>query len=231
MSQMPSLLHEPVAPVVEQSPLSLTALGDLFLRPGTFFGRGTSRLKARGALVLVVLIGGITAAWDRIETRASLESLQGNEGFYTTISSSWGAMWGMVLVAGAIGSVFAYLILGWWYRKRLEWSAAAHVDPDDARAVWAWQNFVNAAPALLLAIVATATAPSLMETSPVLDTAALLVLALAYVWSVTVSYTAVTTLWALDIWKARIWFVILPILLFGMTLVGVVAAVFLMAEG
>jgi hypothetical protein len=118
-----------------------------------------------------------------------------------------------VALLGLISAGFGWLVGGWWYRVRLEWSGAKDPDPTEARLVWVYTGLVSALPSLMLLLLDTFRYEDYLESWE--ETGLLtLIPALALFWSVYVSYRAATTRFALKAVPARLWFFALPLLLY-----------------
>ncbi|MYM71798.1 hypothetical protein GTP56_06245 [Duganella sp. FT134W] len=199
-------------------------LVSLLLTPRTYFAHPDLLRDRRGILIAAVL-SGFAGAMDRIDQKLVRADLS-NQGMGETstmtswVLQSWMNYWILVIGAGLIGSVFIWYIRGWWYRKRLEWSGAGDVAPDDARSVAVLQDLVYVLPTILLALIQTATYSNYAEAWEASDVTGMLVLIFVF-WSCWTSYCAATTVFTVQKSKARFWFLILP-LAFYVVILGVV---------
>ena len=133
------------------SPLSPSALRDLLFRPSRFFGRPD--LPKQPEVVLVAWLAGIASAINRVDhllTRS--EAGHQENALLPLIAGNWIALWLFVVCGGALSGAVLWLVAGWWYRKRLEWSGAIAPDRQLARCVYVYQNVVSAAADILLVI-------------------------------------------------------------------------------
>jgi hypothetical protein len=87
---------------------------------------------------------------------------------------------------------------------------------------------VYAAPLILYTVVETATYADAVEAYQAESLWPLLLIVFLF-WSLVTSYCGVRTLFQVSRWRARMWFMILPGILYGM-LLGVVAAVFALLD-
>jgi len=199
-------------------------LVSLLLTPRAYFAHPDLLRDRRGILIAAVL-SGFAGAMDRIDqklVRADLSNQGMGEANHMTswVLQSWMNYWILVVGAGLIGSVFIWYIRGWWYRKRLEWSGAGEVAPDDARSVAVLQDLVYVLPTILLALIQTATYSNYAAAWEASDVTGTLVLIFVF-WSCWTSYCAATTVFTVQKSKARFWFLILP-LAFYVVILGVV---------
>lgn len=185
------------------SPLSPGRLFDLFAHPRKFFSEQLA-LDRAPYLFAVTWAYGIAEAIDRVD-----RSLLKRESGSPAPVESWLAFWELVLFLGAIGGVFLYYLGGWWYRVRLRWSGAVEPDKRLARLTYIYSSFIYAAPAVLLPLSRTLAYPSYLEGYNSADASPLFI-AIFPLWSFLASYSGATTLFDLSVWKARLWFLILP---------------------
>ena len=145
------------------------------------------------------------------------------------VAESWVGFWLWVLAAGALGSLFLWWVGGWWYRIRLRWSGAVGPDKRLARLLFVYASFVLAGPAVAVAVIQTAVYPDYATAYATEDWFSLAVIIFPF-WSISSSYLGATTLFQLTKWKARVWFVVFPVLVYLFAF-GLVAALFsLMGE-
>jgi hypothetical protein len=214
------------------SPLWPQHLINIFIRPRRFF----SSQLALGQSLYVILITwcyGAASAIDRIDQeliRAELGQPQrGWERLSPMISESWLGFWVWVLIFGAIGGLLQWLIGGWWYRVRLKWSGAHEPDKRLARLVYVYSSFVESGPALALILVSTVVYADYTQAYASDSPFSALLLVFPF-RSLISSYLGVRTLFQVSRWKARVWFVILPCLLYVVSL-GLAVALFAFLGG
>jgi len=212
----------------QSSPLSLTSLARLYLNPKRFF-ENTARLTKTPEIVVVAWIAGITYAMGRIDKKLMKSDFGRVDSAWEEIgqwlSESWINYWGLVLVLGVINGAILWYLGGWWYRRRLVWSNAGNVLPVHARSVYVYQDLVQSAPMLVIALVQTSIFSNYMEAWNSEEYWSLILLLFVF-WSCLTSYKAATTCFPVTVWKARVWFLILPISLYvvALGLVGVLYA-------
>jgi hypothetical protein len=171
-------------------------------------------LNRKPEVFIVVWLVGMAAALDRIDwniTRMNLGS--SNLNMTLDLAESWSALWIFVVVFGVLSGGIGWLVGGWWYRLRLEWSGARDPDPREARLVWAYAGLISALPSILLLLLDTFRYEDYLASWEAADLFSLIP-ALALFWSVYVSYRGATTRFALKPWPAGIWFLALPLMLY-----------------
>lgn len=210
--------------------VSVADLGALFLWPKRFFR--DRDLDVRSWFLTALLCSGITTASGRIDQnlmRADLSQPRvGWDEFAPVLLDSWIAYWLFLLGVGVVSAALYWYVGGWWYRVRLRWSGDANPDPRMARLVMISAAFVMSAPQLAYSLLETASFPNYgaaWESESVLP-AFLLIFPF---WSVYASYRGVRTRFSVTRWRARIWFLILPVLVFAVAF-GVIALLYAMME-
>ncbi|OWQ93868.1 hypothetical protein CDN99_05425 [Roseateles aquatilis] len=194
------------------SPLSLRGLFQLFVRPRAFFS-DMERLARKPELLLLTYLIGIAYAMDKVDQHLLKTYIAGKP--QQTISyvldalESWTAYWGLMLVGGLSSALFLWLVMGWFYRKRLEWSEADKPDPARARQVWTYQSAVDALPAVLVTLTHTVVYPSYLDAWEG-ETVTTWILIGLNLWGCWVSYVGATTAFVLDRGRALFWFLLLP---------------------
>lgn len=202
-----------MANLSDSSPLEPARLAQLYARPTAFFTR-THVLDRKPEILIVGWIVGMAGALDRVDwnlTKIDLGSA--NDSLTVSLAQSWKALWIFIVVVGIISGAMGWLIGGWWYRKRLEWSGARSPDPTEARLVWLYASLIAAVPSLGLLLIDTYRYEDYLESweYPGLLT---LIPALALFWSVYISNKGATTRFNLKVWPARMWFFVIPMLLY-----------------
>ena len=167
-------------------------------------------------------------AVDRLETRLLRAELGGGspglDAVLGPLTSEWAYFWGWVVGTGALGGVALWYIGGWWYGLRARWSGAAAVDPRLARRLVVLAGFVFGGPVVVIVAIHTAMYPDYLTVWREDEFLSMLVL-LFIPWSIVVSYIGATTTFEMSKWKARVWFLILPLVLYTFVVgVGVALA-------
>lgn len=202
------------------SALTPARMLELLLTPRAYFAN-RDFLRDERSLAIAAFLGGISAAVDRIDQQLFKANRGQSNALLDWALESWLQFWVMVFISGTISAVLLWRLGGWWYKKRLHWSGATEVTATahDARRVNAMQKLVFVAPSVALTLVQTAIYQNYREAWHGETTSSMLILALLF-WSCWTSYCAATTVFPVQKNKARIWFLILPIVFYLMT-VGV----------
>lgn len=230
-------MEEGQAPATENtaaslvSPLSVTCIGQLWFYPSRYFSNPIS-LGKKPELWFVAWLTGISYTIGRVSatfTKAELGTRSAWSEFGPWLSESWLNFWVFVLGFGVLNAFILFYLGGWWYRKRLEWSGVSTPDRDLARQVYVYQDLVQSAPTLVLLAVETIVFSNYREAygTDELWSASSLVFVF---WSCWTSYVAATTTFQLSKTKARIWFLVLPVLLYVVTL-GVIVTLYAVLTG
>ncbi|MRW89660.1 hypothetical protein GJ699_06665 [Duganella sp. FT80W] len=200
----------------------------LLLTPRAFFADPNTTSDRRGIMIAAAL-AGIANAIDRIDQGLLKSDMRSEDvsqltGFYGDVVNSWFSYWTLVLIGGMVSSVVSWYLRGWWYRKRLEWSGAEDVPPDDARSVATLQNLVLALPLVALPVIQTFSYANYAEAWNA-NSAANMLLIVFVLWSCWTSYCAATTVFTLRKGSARFWFLILPLVFYVLAL-GVIGVIY-----
>ena len=197
---------------------------ELFFRPRKFFA-DLSILTQKKYVIAVTWIFGISNTMDRIDKemlKTDLHARSVNESFISFVTDSWLNYWAFVLASGAIGAIFLWWIGGWWYRKRLNWCGDQEADHRLTRVVYIYASFVVAAPALIITLIQTGMYDNYAQAYASEDIWPIIFLIFPF-WSLVTSYIGIRTVFDVSKWKARVWFIILPGLLY-LTAFGLLTA-------
>jgi hypothetical protein len=215
-----------------RSPLSPSSLFKLLFRPKLFFA-DIKWLNKAPEILIVVWASGVTYTLGRIDTnimRAELgHARAGWETLGPWLTESWLHFWAFTALVGIISGVIFWYLGGWWYRKRLNWSGARDADPALVRPVYMYQDFVLSAPAILITLLQTALFSSYQEAWETEEYWSSTILIFTF-WACFTSYKAATTAFTLSKWKARTWFLILPIMIY-LTVFGVIGTLYALFGG
>ena len=213
-----------------QSPLALTSIGHLLLRPRLFFSNVSALVKKPEALI-VAWVSGIAYAIGRIDTNMMKADLGGARPGWQTLgpwlTDSWVNYWIFVLAFGVLNGWILWYFGGWWYRKRLQWSGVANADPIAVRATYVYQDLVQSGPTLLFTLGQTVFFQNYAEAWNAEEYLSMLLVVFIF-WSCVTSYKAATTYADIG-WKARMWFLILPIALYVVAL-GVIGTLYALLQ-
>lgn len=211
----------PIQP--EASPLWPRHLIDIFIRPSRFFSSQLA-LGHTPYVLLVTWCFGIAQAMDRIDINLMRSEFGRVRPGLHTLAGSWLYYWAFVLAAGLVAGGFLWLLGGWWYRVRLGWSGAVKPDAKTARLVYIYSSFVLAGPTVLWALIETMTFPNYLAAWQSEEMWSALLLVFPF-WSCYSSYRGATTLFTLKRGPARMWFLVLPAVVYFLVL-GVLTALF-----
>lgn len=211
-----------------RSPLSPSALRDLLVHPTRFFA-DTASLSKRPEILFVTWLAGAASVVDRVDAKLLRADIgDGAAGDAATIlARSWPGFWAFVLIAGIPSAALLWMIAGWWYRKRLEWSGASNPSKELARCVWAYQNLVIAVATIVIVVIYTLVYASYLEGFHAEEWYSSIAL-VAVVWSCIISYLGSRTVFHLSGARPVLWFIVLP-LLFYVIVFGALATVFAQA--
>jgi hypothetical protein len=193
------------------SPLHPNGIRDLFFRPSRFF---TEReLGWSPHYIVAAWLVGVSSTIDRIDRNMVRADLGSPRPGQEILTESWVGFWLVVLLMSMIGGALIWLIGGWWYRVRLNWSGDTDSDKREARLVYIYASLVSALPSVLAVIIATV----LFENYRVYWSSneywsALLVL--FPFWSVIVSYKGVMARFKVRRVRAQLWFLWFPIIVY-----------------
>ena len=217
----PSFLTPPEQ--APKAPASGFWLFYLFFRPKRFFSH-FDHLVTRFTLVYATWMIGMAQVIDRFSTEAMKQQFSGRSSPTVELMNSWPVYWAVVLFSGAIGGILLYAIGGWWYRVRIGFSGAVEPDKSLARRTYIFASLVYAFPAVALAAVSSFSYPTPLATEEADSWWGSVVIACLF-WSVLCSYRGVRTLFAVSTWRARLWFLVLPSLVYGIVIMGMYAVV------
>jgi hypothetical protein len=213
------------SPPREERPSPSLAPVDLFIRPSRFF-----RHHARQAVPVLTWVAaytfGVAGMIDQIDERALRSKLGGSAQLWSSVADDWAVYWALCLVGGAVSGALYYLVGGWWYRKRLEFSGAVDPDAGLARRVYVYAAQVYTLPLLAYSLWETVRYSSPRTAFEGDDPWAILVIGFVF-WSVLVSYRGVRELFAVRPWPARTWFLIMPGGIYSLAVVAMIGVLLL----
>ncbi len=193
------------------SPFWPRHLLDLFVRPGKFFTNELA-LGKRPSFLLVTWSYGITIVIDQVYRDLARER-KNPANLGAMVAGSWFEFWFWVLIVGAVGGFVLWWLGGWWFSVRLRWSGAKDLNDTTAHLLYVYSSFVVSVPTIALALFWTATEPNYRQAFTV-GKPYLLILLIFPFWSLVTSYIGARTLFDVAPWKARVWLVIVPAILY-----------------
>lgn len=191
----------------------------LLFQPKKFFS--LAAVYHHRSIMIAAYLIGVFAVMDRVDQNLLKAEVGNRTSMMLDVTDTWWSYWLLVLGMGAITAVFAWLIHGWWYKKRLHFSGVKDADPQLARHVWALQGLVATLPVIIVTMLQTLMYRNYLDAyqnSSILNFVALPFL----FWSCWVSYRAATSVFKTNAW-AKLWFLGLPIVFYILAM-GILAA-------
>jgi len=198
-----------------------TNILDLFFAPTSFFTQRALGMSPH--YLLAAWIAGIARTIDRIDRKLTKVDLGGTDQSLDFLIHSWGSFWATILIMGAIGAVLLWLIAGWWYRKRLNWSGDENAAPFLARLVFTYSSLITALPSLIAVTLATCLFADYEAYWLSSDYWSLGLIIFPF-WSIWVSYRGVMARFDVKRGKALLWFVLLPTGLYAFGFAAIIFA-------
>jgi len=194
----------------------------LYARPRRFFGH-FQRTATWFSTLYASLLVGLAYAIDRVSLKIVQSELTGRPKIPEFLLESWAAYWVFCVVLGCVSAAMYYGLGGWWYRVRLGWAGAVEPDKRVARQVYIFAILVTALPCVIITGIDSFRFSTPMVAESRGGPAWLIVVALAF-YSIYVSYRGVRTVFDTVRWKAVVWFLVLPLLVYIMAFVASIAA-------
>ncbi len=210
------------------SPRPAFWLFHLFFRPKSFFAAFPTLVTGYSTAYAAFAVG-VGSVVERISSKVSQEQLTGRERLPRQLLESWTVYWVACVVLGILGALLYYRIGGWWYRVRLRWSGACDADPRLARQVYVFASLIVGLPLVISSLLDSLRYPTpLAAESGDASWFWIVVFLTLPFWSVYTSYRGVRTLFNVRTARARVWFLVLPSLVYGAMII-VFAGVFVAA--
>lgn len=186
----------------------------LYLRPRTFFTHFVID-STPGLTALCAWFYGMAGIIDRVES----ESLVNPD---VLLGTTWVELWIVTLVGGIVTGWLYFKIGGWWFRMRIDFAGASKPDKGLARRVYIFASMVLALPILSTQIGETGTQATPWDASQSERGFWYFSLLVFPIWSAWSSYAGVRT--AFDVRKraAILWFLVLPVAVYGFVILSVV---------
>ena len=186
-------------------------LWQLFVRPSAFFTNRALLDRDPPAMAAAYLLGVLQVA-DSVVGRADSSSL----------GRSWLALWAAAVLLGPLAAALYWWIGGLWFQLRLRWSGAA-ADPRLARLLLMNGSLVYGLPALVTLLSATllhATPAAALQSGWLYAAAAFVF----WPWSCVTLYKGALTLFPVKRGRAAFWLMALPMTVWCVSVVLVLAA-------
>jgi len=191
-------------------PFQLSNLFRLFFQPKKFFSQ--SRVYHHKSIIFAAYLIGIVGVMDRVDQKLLSAETGGIRPLIDGITGSWFSYWLWVLGIGIISAVIAWLIQGWWYKKRLQFSGAKQADPQLARHIYVLQSLVFVLPIVITTAIQTCLYPNYFAAYNYSTFLGFIPVPFLFL-SCWVSYRGATQVFHTNGW-AKFWFLGLPILFY-----------------
>ncbi|USA46196.1 hypothetical protein NDN11_16090 [Acinetobacter sp. C26M] len=191
-------------------PFQLNNLFRLFFQPKKFFSQST--VYHHRSIIFAAYLIGIVAVMDRVDQKLLSAETRGIRPLIDWITASWLSYWLWVLGIGIISAAIAWLVQGWWYKKRLQFSGAKEADPQLARHVYVLQSLVFVLPIVITTVIQTFLYPNYLEAYNYSTFLGFIPVPFLFL-SCWVSYRGATQVFPTNGW-AKFWFLGLPILFY-----------------
>ncbi len=200
-------------------PFQLSNLFRLFFQPKKFFAQST--IYHHKSIIFAAYLIGIVGVMDRVDQKLLSAETGGIRLLIHWVTTSWLSYWLWVLGIGVISAVIVWLIQGWWYKKRLQFSGAKEADPQLARHVYVLQSLVLVLPIIITTAIQTVLYPNYLDAYNYSTFLGFIPVPFLFL-SCWVSYRGATQVFKTNGW-AKFWFLGLPILFYVM-IIGVFSA-------
>jgi len=177
-------------------------------------------------LFATIAIYGIAKAMDRVEKQLTKADLKGTLAEHEWINN-WSTYWIVVLISGAISGIIFYLLGGWFYNVRIKWSKGTS-DKEKARFLFLYPEFVPSLIVVVNTLIFMLGSPVPYDSNADLTPSEIIGMVLVVValyYSVYISYIGVTTVTDVSIKRAKIWFLILPIVVYSLGMIAILGAI------
>lgn len=166
-------------------------------------------------LFITIAVYGISNSMDSMDEQFAKGDQNGEFVYYEWLNS-WPIYWFLVLIGGAVSGYLFYLLGGWFYNLRIQWSQGTS-DREKARFLFLYPEFVPALIYVLTTAIHMIGSPVPYEANIEMsqgEAIGSILLLVATYYSVYISYIGVTTATDVNVSKARTWFLILPLSLY-----------------
>jgi hypothetical protein len=201
---------------------------DLFINPKEFFEKNLANSTVQPAFfVLAMIIFGVGYGIDRIDNQLLKFDLKGKL-HEIEVLNNWLIYWVAAIVFGIIGGYILYLIGGWFFNVRLKWSKGTG-DIDKSRYIYLYSGVVSSSTIILISLGSMLFADKPYDSEAefnLWDLISLLFLIFMVYYSVIVSYTGVQTITDADVFRSRIWFLILPFVIYTTAFITIFGLIF-----
>ena len=193
------------------SPYHPRHLLDIFVAPGHFFNTEAALGKPLNLMFAAWLLGLSSILYVAIGDRLlgiTKKGVQSN--LPPEVLTSWLSLWSVAIGGGIVVGAFLWVLAGWWFRERVLLSGARRPNLRLSRIVYVYASLVRSLPPLVITLIWTLRYPS-YGAVPAQEIYIAAALSIVFSCGELISaYIGVKTLFAVDRWKAGIWFVLAP---------------------
>lgn len=174
----------------------------------------------------VIIIFGLSNAIDRIDKQFVKHDLAGT---FEKIEflNNWPRYWILASFSALISCYLIYLVGGWFYNLRVEWSKGK-ANIDSSRFLYLYSSFIPSIVYIISAFCQTIVRDKpyiLADSENYGDLFLSFLMILITFYSVYVSYCGVCIVTNPDKWKARFWFLFLPIFVYSLAIFALLALI------
>lgn len=187
----------------------------LYFRPRTFFTHFVID-STPGLTALCAWFYGMAGIIDRVASQSMMNP-------DLLLGTTWEALWIGTLLGGIVSGWLYFKIGGWWFRVRLGFAGSSESDKGLARRVYIFASMVLTLPSLLTQVVETGTYATPWDSFQSEGSFWYLVLMIFPFWSVWSSYAGVRTAFEVRRGLAILWFLVLPVVAYGIIILGALA--------
>ncbi|MEM6642353.1 MAG: YIP1 family protein [Bacteroidota bacterium] len=186
----------------------------LVFHPKAFFSEDFNGRKSP-YLFVTIAIYGMSNAMDRVDQQFVKADLRGTPEQYEWLNN-WPTYWIFTLIMGAFSGYIFYLLGGWFYNQRIKWSKGTS-NRETAKFLFLYPEFVPSLIYVLNTVIYMLGSP--FPYDPLADLSAaegigLFLLLTSTYYSVYISYVGVTTATDVSPNRAKVWFLLLPIIFY-----------------
>lgn len=197
----------------------------IFLGARSFFSPEAA-LGKQSAIAIACWMIGTSIAITRLEQeliKAELGTSNLNLNLFELILA-WPVFWPVALALGLLAGWVLWFIGGWWFRLRIKFSGDSNPDPRMSRLVMVYAGLVSAVPHLAFVAWWTLIYENYLIAYAQDLFLTVILFSLSF-WELFSAYRGVRMFFSVDKWRARLWFIVLPALLY-LTTFGLVAVIF-----
>lgn len=202
----------------------LMFIQNLLFKPAAFFKKSLySNSDQPNYMPAIFIIFSLGQGLDRIDRQFIKYDLKGQ---FESIEflNNWPLYWTFATIGGLVGGYFLYLIGGWFFNLRLKWSKGDS-NIELSRHIYLYSGAISNGAILLISLLSMLVYEHPYEPFievPWWDISTIILLLIAIYYSVIVSYTGVKTLTNANNFRAKLWFLILPMLTYTLAYITVI---------